>query len=231
MEPQLLLYFSLRNDSEAEGQYIAALAQQFQIAKDNESYHLALFAYHLLFISFFYQIFFKIKLWLPDRYHVALVSFEAGRRSQFREAKSPTDYPHPQNKESPMFEFLNVFYECETLVKKCKKLVKQRNERLGHVTYVLSSLDDFETRIAEYDQIAEEVHKLTQQQLLQEFSNFVSEIDLDLLFTKDDIESGLIVPHRLSPKELEHLYKKCDDFLDPIYFQIKEILQSSYGIA
>jgi hypothetical protein len=202
-------YLSLRYESEAEREYIAGLIHQFEMARDIESYHLALFAYHLLFICLFYQIFYKLKIWMPEKHHLALVSFSSDRRKKFREAMSPTDYAHNENKESSFFEFLNIFCDCENVVGKCKALVKYRNNRLGHVNYLLVSEESFWEKVAEYDGVAMEMQKLTHIELDKTFSEYITKIDPTLEITKDDIETDLIIPNKLSDQDLEKLAIEC----------------------
>ncbi|MFZ1074980.1 MAG: hypothetical protein WAN50_01255 [Minisyncoccia bacterium] len=54
MEPLLASYLSLRYESGEEQKYLEGLKAQYLSAIDSESYHMALFAYHLLFMSFVY---------------------------------------------------------------------------------------------------------------------------------------------------------------------------------
>lgn len=97
MTESLSLYLSLQNESKTEEEYIRELFEQYVTAEAGGSYHLALFAYHLLFICYFYQVFHKMKLWLPDKHHLAVVNFSADRRKQFRDATDPTAYVHKDN--------------------------------------------------------------------------------------------------------------------------------------
>lgn len=230
MDPEIPRFFSIRNDAQGEEQYITGLIQQFLHARDQKAFHLGLFAYHLLFICYFYQVLFRLKLWFPDKYHTSLIPLEADRRIQFRRATGPIDYPHGRNSETQMFELLNMFCDCEQLVKRCQTLVRQRNKRLGHVTYILSSEEDFEGKIHEYDQIAEEIHQLTQEKLPEILSDFISDIDSELTLTIDEIETGLVVPHKMSIKDLEYLNSLCSNEGGDVYSQISDVLEHEYGV-
>jgi len=223
-------YLSLRYESEVEREYIAGLIYQFEAARDMGSYHLALFAYHLLFICFFYQTFYKLKIWMPEKHHLALVSFSPDRRKKFREATNPTDYAHNENKESSFFEFLNIFCDCENVVGKCKALVKYRNTRLGHVNYLLVSEESFLEKIEEYDGVVMEMQKLTHAELDRIFSEYITEIDPTLEITKDDIETGLIIPNKLSDQDLKKLVVEC--LIKPTVQKekISKIIQDDFGI-
>ena len=226
----LFSYLSLQYRSEVEKEYIAGLISQFEMARDVGSYHLALFAYHLLFICFFYQTFYKLKIWLPEKYNLALVSFSAERRKKFREAMNPTDYTHSENKERSFFEFLNVFCDCENVVKKCKSLVDYRNHRLGHVNYLLVSEESYEERVGEYDKVVAEIQRLTHTELDRIFNEYIIGIDSALEITKDEIETNLIVPNGLSDKDLECLATECLIKSGLVYDQIKSILEDDFGI-
>jgi len=223
-------YLSLRYESEAEREYIAGLIYQFEMARDIGSYHLALFAYHLLFICFFYQTFHKLKIWMPEKHHLALVSFNSDRRKKFREATNPTDYAHNENKESSFFEFLNIFCDCENVVRKCKALVKYRNNRLGHVNYLLVSEESFWEKVVEYDGVAMDIQKLTHSELDRIFSEYIAKIDPTLEITKDDIETDLIIPNKLSDKDLECLLTECLIARTPQKEKISKIIQDDFGV-
>lgn len=230
MNSPLPSYLSLRNDGENERSYIAGLIEQFENARSMESYHLALFAYHLLFICYFYQTLHKLKIWIPDKHHTAMVSFDKDRRKKFREATNPTDYAHNENRESSLFEFLNIFCDCEEVVAKCKELVKYRNTRLGHVNYLLVSEDAFEDKVKEYDQTASEVHQLTHGELTRIFDEYFKSIDPVLEQTRDDIEIDLIGPNRLSDEDLESLASECLITPNPKKNHVLKILQDDFGI-
>ncbi len=223
-------YLSLRYESEEEQKYIVGLIDQFEMARSIGSYHLALFAYHLLFICFFYQTFHKLKIWMPEKHHLALVSFSSERRKRFREAVNPTDYVHQDNKESSLFEFLNIFCDCEDVVGKCKALVKYRNSRLGHVNYLLVSEESFEEKIAEYDQVAEEIQKLTHVELDKTFIKYVASIEQEQEITRDELELNLIIPNRLSDVDLEKLGAECAINHGLVYDKIKSVLENEFGI-
>lgn len=230
MNPSLPSYLSLRYESEVERDYIAGLIYQFEMSRDMGAYHLALFAYHLLFICFFYQTFYKLKIWMPEKHHLALVSFGPDRRKKFRDAMSPTDYAHNENKESSFFEFLNIFCDCENVVGRCKSLVKFRNTRLGHVNYLLVSEESFWKKITEYDEVAKEVQKLTHMELDKIFSEYITKIDPTLEITKDDIETDLIIPNKLSDQDLEKLAVECLIKTTAQKEKISKIIQDDFGV-
>jgi hypothetical protein len=227
---ELYFYLSLQYDSEDEQKYISGLISQFENARDAGSYHLALFAYHLLFICYFYQTLHKLKIWIPDKHHVAMVSFSNERRKKFREAINATDYAHNENKESSFFEFLNIFRDCNDVVLKCKNLVSYRNTRLGHVNYLLVSEEAFENKIEEYNQVTLQIHQLTHEELAKIFATYFDSIDPTLEQTRDDIEINLISPNMLSDKDLEALASEC--LIDPNLEknQVANVLQKDFGV-
>jgi len=224
-------YFSLHG-SETEQNYIRGLFDQFESAKTMGAYHLALFAYHLLFMCFLYQTFYKMKLWMPDKHHVAMVSFAKNRRDKFRDAKNPTEYAHEENKESSLFEFLNVFCDCEELVGKCKSLVKYRNQRLGHVNYLLADESEFENKIEEYEKTATKIHEITQNKLSAVFDEYTNRIEVvGEEITKDSLELDLIIPNNLSDADLGCLAAECELRGERgAYEEIKNILRDDFGV-
>lgn len=228
MNPFLANYLSIRYKNEEEERYIAGLLQQFFQARDSGAYHLALFAYHLLFICFFYQTFYKIKILLPEKHHLAVVSFDLDRRKKFRESKDPTDYAHTKNHERSIFEFLNIFSDCEVLVRRCKELIDYRNQRLGHVNYLLVSYEAFEKQVVEYDDVVSEIHALTHPELSRLFDEYIKSIDPFLQLTKDEIETDLVVSNNLSNKDLEYFYESIK--LQPSHKTISDILINDFGI-
>lgn len=230
MNTPLPSYFSLQYENEEEEKYISGLINQFETARDTGSYHLALFAYHLLFICYFYQTLHKLKIWMPEKHHIAMVSFNKERREKFREATNPTDYAHNENSESSFFEFLNIFCDCGEIVANCKNLVKYRNIRLGHVNYLLVSEESFEKQIEDYDRVAFEIHQLTHDELARIFDEYFKSIDPEMEQTRDDIEINLIAPNRLSDKDLESLAAECLTATDSKKKKVFKILQDNFNI-
>jgi len=221
-------YLSLRYESEVEKEYISGLIDQFEMARSVGSFHLALFAYHLLFMSFAYQIIHKIKKWMPDRFYDALIQSPAIKRKEYFEANSP--WVFAEIRESSIFEFFNLLRTCDGEIGKCKSAVKQRNNGFGHATGVLVSEDEFERRINEYDKIAGEIHKLTQKELSRIFGEYISAIESDEEITKDDLELNLILPNRLSDQDLENLAAECMIKVTPQKEKISKILQNDFRI-
>ena len=230
MDSPLSSYFSLQYDNEEEQKYISGLFEQFEVAKISESYHLALFAYHLLFICYFYQTLHKLKIWMPEQHRVSMVSFDRERREKFRRATNPTDYAHNSNHERSFFEFLNVFCDCGEVVAECKDLVDYRNNRLGHVNYLLVSKESFEEQIKKYDLLAYKIHKLTHENLAIIFDNYFKSLDPQIQQTKDDLEINLVSPNKLSDKDLECLAAECIVNTNPEKAQLSKILQEDFNV-
>lgn len=221
-------YLSLRYESEVEKEYITGLVYQFEMARDMGSYHLALFAYHLLFMSYAYQVIHKIKKWMPDRFYDALIQSSAEKKKEYFEAKSP--WVFSEIRESSIFEFMNLLQVCEVEVKKCKNVVKQRNNGFGHATGVLVSEEEFERKVEEYDQIALEIHKLTHTELAKIFDHYMANIESDEEITKDNLELNLIIPNRLSDQDLEKLAAECIIRATPQKEKISKIIQDGFGV-
>jgi len=224
-------YFSLHG-SETEQNYIRGLFDQFESAKTMGAYHLALFAYHLLFMCFLYETLYKIKLWFPVEHNMAFVSFSAQQRKKFRDAKNSTDYVGEHNRERSLFEFLNIFCDCETLVSKCKSLVDFRNNNLGHANYALVDEFGFEKKIAEYDQTAEKIHGITQKRLAAVFDEYATKIETTgEEITKDTLELDLIIPNSLSDADLGDLAAECGlkGGREP-YRRIGTVLRDDFGV-
>ncbi len=167
---------------------------------------------------------------MSEKHDIALIPLDAERRRKFREANSPTDYAHNSNREMSLFELLNIFCDCDELVKKCKALVSYRNTRLGHVNYLLVSEDSFWNKIKEYDDAAIEIHALTETELTKLSDLFITNFDHTVLMTADDVETGLIIPQRLSEKDLffinSLLFKRGDFFSVELY----KILYNNFAI-
>lgn len=221
-------YLSLRYESEVEENYIFGLVSQFEMARDMESYHLALFAYHLLFMSYVYQTIHKIKLWMPERFNDAHIQSPTDKRIEYLGSGSP--WVFSEIRESSIFEFMNLLQVCSGEVKKCKNIIKQRNNGFGHATGVLVSEEEFERKIEEYDQIAQEIHELTRSELAKRFDEYVANIEQDLEITKDDLELSLIIPNRLNEKDLECLSAECLIDSNMQKEKIIKIIQEDFNI-
>ena len=224
MNPSLSSYLSLRQD----GEYIIGLNSQFEMARAVESYHLALFAYHLLFMTFIYQTLHKVKIWMPERFSDALIQSPAEKRKKHKDNSSIWTFSEFQ--ESSVFELLNLLRVCEDEVSRCKKIIKFRNQGFGHATGVLVSAEEFENKVDEYDQMASEIHQLTHNDLDRIFNAYFKSIDPALELTKDDIEIDLIIPNRLSDRDLESLASECLVAPDSRKRLVMKILQDGFGV-
>lgn len=222
-------YLSLRYESEEEQKYITGLIDQFEYAKMTKSYHLALFACHLIFMIFVYQTIYKAKLWKPKQFSLAFTTSPADKRKQYIETTSI--YAFVEIPERTVFELLNLFKECEMVVSKCKKqTVDYRNNNLGHANLYIVSEEEFNNKIEEYEQIALEVHRLTHNELDKIFDEYLKSMDTEIELTRDDMEIDLIGPNRLSDKDLESLASECLITTDLKKKQISKILQDDFGV-
>lgn len=222
-------YLSLRYESEVEKEYISGLVYQFEMARDIGSYHLALFAYHLLFMVFIYQTILKCRIWKINEFSLALTFFSADKRKEYAETNSV--YTFSEIPERSIFEFLNLFQSCEETVSKCKKnIIDYRNNNLGHANLFLVSEEEFNKKTEEYDQISGEIHDLTQKELSKIFSEYISSIEPDEETTKDDLELNLIIPNRLSDQDLEKLAIECKIKPTLQKEKISKIIQDDFGV-
>lgn len=229
MDPLLISYLSLRYENEEDQKYRAGLIDQFEYARMTKSYHLALFAYHLLFMIFIYQTVFKIKIWMPDRFSDALSQSPVDKRRQYKEATSA--YAFVEIPERTILEFLNLLGECEAIIASCKKrIIDYRNENLGHANLYIVSEEEFENKIEEYNRTALEIHRLSHKELTRIFTAYFDGIDPTLEQTRDDIEINLILPNRLSDKDLESLAVDCLMSTDPTKRKTSDILRDNFGI-
>lgn len=229
MNSSVFSYLSIKSDSEEERDYIFNLRDQFEFSRDIELYHLALFAYHLLFMVFIYQTIFKTKIWMVDRFKDALIQSPADKRKFYIESKNIWDFSSIP--ESSIFELLNLLKTCESLVKKCKELVKYRNSSFGHATGILISEEIFNNKIEEYNKVISEIQELTHDELLKIFNEYFKNIDPEIEQTKDDLEINLIIPNKLSEEDLFCLSAECKISPDKNKDKIVEILENDYGLS
>ncbi len=228
MNSSIFSYLSIKYDSEEERNYVYGLIEQFTYAQNNNSYHLALFAYHLLFMSFIYQTIFKTKIWMPDRFNDVLIQSPEDKRKLHRESKtiwSLSEFP-----ESSIFELLNILKACDPIVKKCKKIIRYRNNSFGHASGILILEEEFNKKIEEYDQMASEIQELTHNELGRIFNEYFINIEPGIKITKDDLEINLIIPNKLNEKDLECLSADCQIKPNENKVKIKEILENDFGI-
>src|SRR3989338_2967873 len=229
MDPLLSSYLSLRYESGEEQKYLQGLEAQYLSAIESESYHMALFAYHLLFMSFVYQTIHKIKIWFPDQFKLALITFPTKEREEYLGATSPWAYS--KIKERSIFGLLRLLENCDDLVAKCKtSIVDYRNEHLGHANPIIVGEEEFYKKVAEYDALVNRIHKLTHTQLTRIFSEFVSAFDPADELTKDDIELSLIIQNRCSDKDLECFAADCRTGEQLIHRKIIDTLKDDFGI-
>jgi len=229
MDDFLLNYLSIRNENEEEQKYLNGLAEQFEYATMSGSFHLAIFAYHLIFMTYVYQTIFKIKIWLPDKFRLAIITFPADERREFLESKS--FWVYSKIKERTVFGLLNIVNDCDELIAECKKeIVDYRNNNLGHANPVIVGEEEFNKRILVYNDLAKKIHELTNFQLAGILSEFINNLDPEYELTKDDIEVGLIIPNRLSYSDLNRLFLECQLRDEPIVEKIKKTF-NEFGIG
>lgn len=229
MYPLIPSYLSIRFESSEEQMYVLGLIRQFESASNSDSYHLALFAYHLIFMIFVYQTIYKLRIWKPEKFSLAFITSPADKRKMYVEANSI--YAFSEIPERTIFTLLNLFGECNTVVSKCKKqIIDYRNDNLGHVNLYIVSEEEFENKIEEYNQIATEIHQLTHVELAKMFDEYFQSTDSTLEITKDDIEIDLIVPNRLSDKDLESFASECLQNPNNNKNCVSKILKDDFGI-
>ncbi len=222
-------YLSIKNESEEEQIYLTGLYSQYITATESGSYHLALFAYHLLFMSYVYQTIYKIKEWCPEKFKLALITSSKQERDQYLEAKSCWIFS--KIRERTIFSLIHILADNDELVEKCKKkIIDYRNEKLGHANPIMVGDIEFNQKIEEYNQIADEIQQMTHEKLcvlFQEFTELFEDTD-DI--TKDDLELNLIIINRLSEKDLECLATECTIKNSTVHNKIKDVLTRDYGI-
>lgn len=222
-------YLSIKNESEEEQRYLTGLYSQYITATESGSYHLALFAYHLLFMSYVYQTIYKIKEWCPEKFKLALITSSKQERDQYLEAKSCWIFS--KIRERTIFSLIHILADNDELVEKCKKkIIDYRNEKLGHANPIMVGDIEFNQKIEEYNQIANEIQQTTHEKLSvisQEFTELFEDTDE---ITKDDLELNLIITNRLSEKDLECLTTECTIKNTAIHNKIKDVLTKDYGI-
>lgn len=228
MDYLLPSYLSLRYESEADQKYVEGLIEQFLKAQENGSFHLALFAYHLLFMIFIYQTVYKAKLWKPEQFSIAFITSPLDKRKLYLETKSA--YGFVEIPERTIFGLLSLFKECEGTISKCKKIIDYRNNNLGHATPYIISLEEFESKVEEYDQTALDIHQLTREELTKVFGSYFIAIGPEYEQTRDDIEIMLIAPNRMSDKDLESFASECLVTPNAKKEKASKILQDDFGI-
>jgi hypothetical protein len=229
MDPLLVSYLSVRYESAEEQKYLQGLVSQYLSAIETESYHMALFAYHLLFMSFIYQTIHKIKIWLPDQFRLALITFPAKERDEYLSSTSPWAYS--KIRERTIFGLLHLLEDCGDLIADCKEnIVDYRNDHLGHANPIIVDEEEFYKKVAEYDTLSEKIQKLTHAQLNRIFSEFVMILDPADELTQNDIELNLVVPNRCSDKDLECFSADCHVGRQPVHQKVIEVLRDSFGV-
>ncbi len=222
-------YLSVKNESEEEQKYLSGLYTQYINATESESYHLALFAYHLLFMSFVYQTMYKIKEWYPEKFKLALITSSKQERDEYLETKSCWIFS--KIRERTIFSLIHILADNDGLVESCKKkIVDYRNEKLGHANPIMVGEFEFNQKIKEYNEIACDIQQMAHEKLgalFQEFTELFEETDK---ITKDDLELNLIINNRLSEKDLECLGAECTIQNTIIHNKIKDVLIKDYGI-
>lgn len=221
-------YLSLRYENEEEEKYLLGLINQFENTRDFGSYHLALFAYHLLFMSFVYQTIYKIKIWMPDNFKLALATFPVDIRREYMETNS--SWVYSKINERTIFGLLHLLKDCENLISRCKKIVDFRNENLGHANPFIVSEDEFEKNIFEYNKTAKEIHELTHEQLAIIFDKYIKGLEKGQEITKDDLKLNLINPNRLSDVDLEKFGAECTVNSKPLHKKLKTLLEEDFNI-
>jgi hypothetical protein len=229
MDPVIASYLSLQYESKEEEDYLQGLLVQYSSAIDSGSFHMALFAYHLLFMSFVYQTIHKIKIWMPEKFKLALVTFGSDKKKEFLESISPWTYSALP--ERTIFGLLHILEDCDDLVADCKgEIVDYRNSHLGHANPIIVGEEEFYKKVEQYDAIALRIQQLTHAELARVFSEFLSSRDSSEALTKDDIELGIIVPNRSSDKDLECFAADCHLGGQPIHKQAIDLLKDEFGV-
>lgn len=214
-----------------ENAYTAQLLEDLAFLVEREKYHLALNVYHWLFMTAIYQTILKARSWRRRKYVDALISFTSRgnlKRSEMLETLS--SFSLSKLSESHIFEYLRLFDAPDDLIKDCKNLVKNRNERSHANGNYLLEAEIFEETIRRYDNALAKVHLQTTRYLPRILTRFIEDVPVRVDITRDDLELELISPHRLNRADLVCLTEICST-RRKAHRQIRAIVREEYRVV
>lgn len=221
MDNSINSYLPLNFISPTEEQYLANLMRNFTEMSENEHYHFALFAYHLLFMSFVCHTLFKIKLWHPDKFELGLSAFPKDKFKKYKNASSP--FAFAPISESTLFDLLRILGINEGEITICKnQLVKPRNDR-SHASGIWVKEKDFNESIECYDKSTASIQLITHSTLLEIFNEWKAGIDPEITITYDLLELEFIINNHLNTQDLKVIYDhtiKCPDQTNDAIYNI-----------
>lgn len=219
-------YLSLQGNENA---YTSQLLEDFYFLIEHEHFHQALNVYHLLFMTVIYQTILKAREWRKQKFKDAtiLIYNRYITRDQMLETNLAFDFSRIA--ERTFMEYLKLFDANPELVKECKELVKERNERSHANGYYFSDELLFEEMTAKYDTIFAQIHSLYNKYLMKVLEKFLDGLGRGADVTRNDLEFDLILPHKLSLSDLASL-REIATLRRKAHRQIREILAEDYDI-
>jgi len=200
-------YLSIRGN---EVEYLHLLFNDWANFEENEKYHWALNAYHLIFMLFIYQLLYKTSIWKRDKYTAATINIKGRNytRRDFLEPDSP--YIFSSIRESEVINYLEITKVDSDIIKRCKNLVQNRNER-SHANGVYYDRLVYTDRLMEYEELASAIHFFTSTDLKKLLRNYIKFEYSEKDTTIDDIEFRLVIPNHLSYADVRYIGGLCLD--------------------
>ena len=182
--------------------YTSKLIEDFDLLVDHEIFHHALNIYHYLFMTVLYQTIFKIRECRKEKFEDAtiLISYRDLPRQKILETSLAFDFSNIN--ERSFMDFLRLLDADENLVRDCKRLVNDRNDRSHANGNYFSDIVLFEEKISKYDNVLCRVHDFSKKFIVLIMKMYMDGLNSKSEITIDDLEIELLTPYRLSIADL-----------------------------
>jgi hypothetical protein len=186
--------------------YISMLLNALKGNYEQDYFHFAYLAFHMLFMFFLYCAVWRFKLAHPERFRDAMVSISPQDRNTLIESESPFDFSILD--ESKFVQFLSMLNCGDEFIGKIKKLVRKRNN-IAHTngSFAFSNRNELNFSIHEVKGYILKIQKLSFGTTAECFKNFLSEsVDPDkrqFQDISDQIESQFLRKFYISQKDIQ----------------------------
>ncbi len=213
----------------SENAYTSQLLEDFYFLVGNEHYHHALNVYHFLFMTVVYQTVLKAREWRKQKFKDATILVYHRDLSRDTMLETTQAFDFSKIPERTFMGYLKLFDANNNLIKDCKDLVDDRNDRSHANGNYFSDAILFEEEITRYDQILARIRNLYEEYLLENLNNYLDDLGDDAEITRDDMELDLITPQKISLSDLDCLRELCETE-QKTHTLIKQILLDDYGL-
>jgi len=207
--PVIFEYLPRESRSPDEAKYLDFLWDSFHSNYQSEKYQFAFLAFHMLYMSFVYEVVWKIRAFRFNDFEKSLTTYVNDKANKFLSASSPRAFG--AEKEKAIFRFLKLLGATNEEIGAWAKVVDDRN-LAAHPNGVISFTDaeSLDNQISKTIDYVNDIHTKTYpilNRLLTDFLQSSWNVDENAYATlEEEISQNFIAKNHLSVADVMHLH-------------------------